>query len=72
MDTESAVWNWVLCFRSWLPLRKRILRMVMVLVLLVPATLEYLFDLHAKKNGPLIRSAICLENSSLGLNRYCE
>ena len=35
---------------------------------LVPVTLKYSHDLHAKKNTLLIRTAICFENSSLGLH----
>jgi len=41
----------------------------MIFVLRVPVTLEYSHDLHAKKNAPLIRSAMCLENLSFLVNK---
>ena len=54
--------------------------MVMIFVLRVPVTFEYSHDLHAKKNAPLMRSAMCFEKlsflvnkclSSMGVTAFC-
>ena len=63
IEMEFIVEKVVRLVKRWLPLRNAMLPTVIIFVFLVPVVLEYMHDLHAKKNALLKRSAIWEENT---------